>query len=173
MSQASVDVIMKSPPTVVPVPVEIVKVEHDGSPRSDPPLQLTQDKDLCHDLVQIQIQELAVALEMPPLEYDTEESQMPSIEEEEARTLDNECQGMPPLEEDAGDDMASAAVSPLQSDSADATVLPCPERPEEIELTTGPWRVLHHPAMFCRQNRVSLSPYSPGEETSWIADPSD
>ena len=133
---ASEDVIMKSPPTVEPLPVELIKVEQDGSPRSGPPSPLTYDKDLCHDLVQIQIQELAVALEMPPLEYDTEESQMPSIEEEEVRTPDNEYQGMPPLGEDASDDMASAAVSPLQSDSADAPVLPCPEKPEEIELTT-------------------------------------
>ena len=61
---------------------------------------------------------------------------MPSIEEEEARTLDKECKDMPPLEEDVVDVVASAAVSPLQSDSADIPVLPCPEKPEEIGFTT-------------------------------------
>ena len=46
------------------------------------------------------------------------------------------CRPWRALEGNASDEMASVAVSPLQSDSADVSDLPCPERPEEIQLIT-------------------------------------
>ena len=142
LGAASEDVVMHSPPTVV---VEPITSEQMATFRSGPPSPLSYDKDLLNDLVQVQIHELAVASGMPPLEYDSEESPMPSIaeeetskpiKEEEVMTPEDEFQDMPPLEGDASDEMASVAVSPLQSDSADVPVLPCPETPEEIEITT-------------------------------------
>ena len=130
------DVTMESPPTVDQLPTEPNMLEHDGSLMSGPPPPLTYDKDLWHELVQTQIQALATASGMPPLEYNREEPQTLPLVEAEARNPDDEYKDMPPLEGDVLEDTASAAVSPLQSDSADTPVLPCPERPEEIGFTT-------------------------------------
>ena len=125
-------VVMESTPLVDPLPVESIKVEQTVSLRSGPASPISYDRDLWNDLIQVQIHEIAVASGMPPLEHDAEESQMPSIEEEEVTTPEKDIRGMPSLEGATSADMASVAVSPLQSDLADVSVLPCPEKPEEI-----------------------------------------